>query len=219
MLKSKVKKKAAGAKKKTTKSSGKLDLYKLHASEYVTPNTPMLVKTTPAVYLAIEGAGDPNSELFGAKVGALYNVAFTMKMARKFAGCDYTVCKLEGQWWVVGDKPFMETPKEDWRWKLMIRTPEFITKKEVAGVIEKLIAKGKPAEVKNVKLEKINEGLCVQMLHIGPYMEEAPTIKQMCDYRASIGKSFNGLHHEIYLSDPRKVAPAKLRTILRYPVK
>jgi len=207
------------AKKKLPKTSGKVDLYKLHATEYVTPKMPLLVKTAPAVYLAIEGQGDPNSELFGAKVGALYNVAFTLKMARKFAGCDYTVCKLEGLWWVVGDQPFMETPKEDWRWKLMIRTPEFITKKEIEATIQKLLDKGKPAEVKNVKLEKLNEGLCVQMLHVGPYLEEAPTLKQMCEFTKNLCKSYHGLHHEIYLSDPRKVAPEKLRTILRYPIK
>ena len=100
----------------------------------------------------------------------------------------------------------------------MIRTPDFIGTKELQAAISKLRDKGKPAEVSSVALETLKEGSCVQVLHVGPYDGEAATIAQMKNLAAAEGLSFHGLHHEIYLSDPRRVAPAKLRTILRHPV-
>jgi hypothetical protein len=204
---------------KSKKPSRKLDLYKQHAAEYVSPRKPVLIKTSPAQYLAIAGRGDPNGADFQGAVGALYNVAFTIKMAMKFAGRDYAVSKLEAQWWVEGASAFMDTPRSDWQWKLMIRTPEFISPKNLAEAVRNLRAKGKPEAVSAVRLENINEGRVVQMLHVGPYTEEAPTIAQMEKFSRENGVAFHGRHHEIYLSDPRRVAPAKLRTILRYPVR
>jgi hypothetical protein len=198
----------------------KLDLYTVHKTEYVTPREPVLVKVGPAKYLAIEGQGAPGGKEFQAKIAALYNVTFTIKMAKKFAGQDYTVCKLEGIWWAAEErKEFMELPKEQLRWKLMIRTPEFIGAKELQAAIAKLREKGKPAEVSSVKLENLKEGVCVQVLHVGPYDAEAATITKMKEFASAKGLSFHGLHHEIYFSDPRRVAPAKLRTILRHPVR
>jgi hypothetical protein len=198
----------------------KFDIYKEFADDYVTPKTPSFVQIKRAVYLAIAGRGEPGGKLFTASIGALYNVAFTIKMARKFAGSDYTVSKLEGLWWVDDPKRlFMDEPPAAWNWKLMIRVPDFITEKETAAAIEKLLAKGKPREVANVNLEALTEGHCVQVLHLGPYDKERPTIDAMHAYAEENGVTFHGLHHEIYLSDPRRVAPAKLRTILRHPVK
>jgi hypothetical protein len=198
----------------------KYDIYKDHAAEYITPKTPAFVQVKRAAYLAIAGHGEPGGELFTASIGALYNVAFTVKMARKFAGRDYTVSKLEGLWWVEGsNRSFMDEPPQNWQWKLMIRTPDFISEKETAGAIEKLLAKGKPPEVAKVKLEELTEGRCVQVLHLGPYDEERPTIAAMEAYVKENDLKFRGVHHEIYLSDPRRVAPANLRTILRHPVK
>jgi hypothetical protein len=198
----------------------KYDIYKECAADYITPKTPFFVEIKRAAYLAIQGRGEPGGKLFTASIGALYNVAFTVKMTRKFAGRDYTVSKLEGLWWVDNPKRlFMDEPPSAWNWKLMIRTPDFITEKETAAAIEKLLAKGKPREVANVSLEEITEGRCVQMLHLGPYDKERPTIAAMEAYAEENGMKFHGLHHEIYLSDPRRVAPAKLRTILRHPVK
>lgn len=197
----------------------KLDLYQVHKGEYVTPRTPVIVKVGPAKYLSTEGQGAPGSKEFQDKIGALYNVTFTIKMAKKFAGQDYTVCKLEGVWWADGgEKEFLQTPKDQWRWKLMIRTPDFIDTKELQAAVSKLRAKGKPPEVSSIVLETLKEGSCVQVLHIGPYDTEAATIAQMKEFAIAKGLSFYGLHHEIYLSDPRRVPPAKLRTILRHPV-
>jgi len=198
----------------------KFDIYKEFAADYVTPNSPVFVEIKPARYLSISGRGEPAGKEFTAAIGALYNVAFTVKMARKFAGRDYTVAKLEGLWWVNDSKQsFLDMPAESWNWKLMIRIPDFVHEKEVASAIEKLLARGKPREVSNVFLEELREGRCVQVLHLGPYDKERPTIAAMEAHAEANGYNFHGLHHEIYLSDPRRVAAAKLRTILRHPVK
>jgi hypothetical protein len=133
---------------------------------------------------------------------------------------DYTVCKLEGLWWAADEhREFMELPKDQWRWKLMIRTPEFIAVKELQAAISKLREKGKPAEVSSVKFENLKESVCVQVLHVGPCDAEHATIAKMKDFVRARGLSYSGFHHEIYLSDPRRVAPTKLRTILRNPVR
>jgi len=198
----------------------KLDLYKLHAAEYVAPRTPRLVATRPAKYLAISGTGDPDGPAFGERVGALYAVAFTVKMARKKAGRDYKVAGLEGLWWGVSGAGWMiEEARARWRWKLVIRAPEFVAAKEVAAAKRALLAKGKGKAIAQVKLEVLREGRCVQMLHVGPYMNEGPTMDAMLAFAKAQGLRFTGKHHEIYLSDPRRVKPEKLRTILRHPVR
>jgi hypothetical protein len=195
----------------------KVDLCKLHKDEYVTPKNPVLIQTKPAQYLAIAGQGAPGGERFTACIGALYGMAFTIKMTRKFAGKqDYTVCKLEGQWFMDGD--FSKIPKTQWRWKLLIRTPDFIKQDDCKKAVATLLKRGKPREVEEVKLETIGEGQCVQMLHVGPYDREGETIALMRAFAESEGLKFAGPHHEIYLSDPRRVPPERLRTILREPV-
>jgi hypothetical protein len=195
-----------------------LDLYKVHKAEYVTPRKPVLIQTEPAKYLTIAGQGAPGGKAFQEGVGALYNVAFSLKMAKKFAGKDYKVCHLEGLWW--GDKEgenFAAQPPDTWNWKLIIRVPDFIGAKDLKGTIASLKEKGKPPEVANVKLETLNEGQCVQMLHVGPYSKEGEAISQMIALAGEKGLSCRGRHHEIYLSDPRRVPAERLRTILRLP--
>jgi hypothetical protein len=199
----------------------KLDLYKLHAAEYVAPRRPALIVTKPGRYLTIAGKGDPNGPLFGEKVGALYAMAFTIKMGKKQAGQDYKVAGLEGLWWGAGGSSqwMIEQPRGAWRWKLMIRLPDFVTAKCVTMAARMLKEKGKGKDIANVKLERIAEGRCVQMLHVGPYTDEGPTMDAMLAFAKANGLAFTGRHHEIYLSDPRRVNPEKLRTILRHPVK
>jgi hypothetical protein len=197
----------------------KLDLYAKHKDEYVTPREPVLITVKPARYLAILGRGEPNGELFQGALAALYNVAFTVKMARKVAGRDYAVSKLEGLWWGRGKHgDFQREPKSAWHWQLMIRVPDWIQAREVAQVADGLVKKGKPRDVLNVELTVLNEGRSVQMLHLGPYDQERDTIRQMAAFAASQRLTFQGKHHEIYLSDPRRVPATNLRTILRYPV-
>lgn len=195
----------------------KLDLYKQFKDEYATPKRPVLLRIKPAQYLGIKGRGAPGSDSFTSAIGALYGVAFTIKMKRKFAGKqDYAVCKLEGQWFLLGDPA--KTPRDQWKWSLLIRTPDFITEADRKEAVAALLQKGKSHDVEKVKLQTIDEGDCVQMLHVGPYEKEGETVALMQSCAEANGLKLVGPHHEIYLSDPRRVPPERLRTILRVPV-
>jgi hypothetical protein len=203
-------------------TASKLDLYKLHAAEYVKPKRPVLVATKAARYLAVDGSGDPNGPAFGAAVGALYAMAWTIKMGKKRLGQDFKVAGLEGLWWCPGAKPgvwMVDGSKASWRWKILVRMPDFIKARCLVMAAALLKEKGRDAGVRAVKLERIAEGKCVQMLHVGPYIDEGPTMDAMLAFAKEKGLRFTGRHHEIYLSDPRRVKPEKLKTILRHPVK
>lgn len=199
----------------------KVDLYKLHKDQYVAPKQPQLVEIDEAKYLAISGRGEPGGEEFITKIGALYGMAFTIKMTRKFAGGqDYIICKLQSQLWLDDNQQdFSNTPKEKWNWKLLIRTPDFVQESELDEAAEKLLEKGKQPQVKQVKFESFMEGLCVQMLHVGPYDKEDETVSKMAAFARQQDLEFCRRHHEIYLSDPRRVPPERLKTILRHPVR
>lgn len=201
------------------KTAEKVDLYREHAKEYAASRKPALVRVGLATYLSINGQGAPGGDAFSKAIGALYGVAFTVKMTRKFAGKhDYVVSKLEGLWpdFSSGEIP---PDKNQWNWQMLIRTPKFVTKKEITKAVEVLLKRGKGIEVQRVQLESLEEGLCVQALHVGPYDKECETITVMKSFAESEGLNLHGAHHEIYLSDPRRVAPAKLKTILRLPAK
>ena len=198
----------------------KVDLFKqFKKTEYAQPKKPTLVEIDEGCYLCIDGGGEPGGDEFTAKVGALYAMAYTIKMRRKFDGRrDYVIGKLEGQWWSDRGPDLKNIPKAEWRWKLMIRTPDFVTLAELEQAAKILVEKGKDPEVTNVKREILSEGPCVQMLHIGPFEQEWETISQMLEFAQQQGYESHGRHHEIYLSDPRRVPPERLKTILRMPV-
>ena len=199
----------------------KLDLLKQHKAEYVAPKKPVLLKVGPAKYLAVEGKGAPADTAFQAAVGALYAVAFTIKMTRKAAGKgDYKIAWLEGLWWGPNLRaPFAVASPKDWRWKVLIRTPTFVSARDLAAAQKSLLAKGKVAEVAKVKLATLREGKCIQLLHVGSYASEVASLEAMHDFADARGLRFRGVHHEIYLSDPRRVPANKLRTILRHSVR
>ncbi|MCC6681202.1 MAG: GyrI-like domain-containing protein [Phycisphaeraceae bacterium] len=200
----------------------KIDLFKQHADEYAADaRQPCLVVVNEGSYLTITSRGAPESETFQDAVGGLYGVAYTIKMTRKFAGKgDYKIAPLEGLWWVDSDQPNITlAPRDQWRWQLLIRTPLEITERDLTQAKDKLRDKKKPPAFEQVKLERGAEGACVQMLHIGPYSEETTTIERMLAFAAAQKRRPHGRHHEIYLSDPRRTKPQKLRTILRIPVK
>ena len=199
-------------------SMAKLDLYQINKAEYAAPRQPVLLRIAKAAYLGIAGRGAPGGEAFQQALAALYGIAFTAKMASKHAGRDYAVGKLEGLWWVDSGRLFLTEPKDTWRWRLLIRTPDFIGKREMEAARKKLTQKGKDPLCEQVELTALDENQCVQMLHTGPYDHEPATLAQMEAFATAQGYRFAGLHHEIYLSDPRRVAPEKLRTILRIPV-
>ncbi len=179
--------------------------------------------TVPAMqFLSIEGQGSPNDNPeFEAAVSALYGCAYSIKFARKKAGIEpeYGVQPLEGLWWVEGADPanYRNVPQSQWRWRLLIGQPDFITADDLE-LAKQTVMKKKGQDVSSVRLERLDEGLCVQILYFGPYADEHPTISKMHDWAREQGYELHGLHHEIYLGDPRKTAPEKLKTILRQPV-
>ncbi len=198
----------------------KVDLYRELKGDYTAKKKPVIVETTAGQYLCVDGEGAPGNERFTKAIGALYTVGFTAKMHSKFAGRDYAVCKLEGIWWTGRDNGDMTGAEpENWKWKLLIRIPDFVTQEFIEETIEKLLEKGKPEEVSWVGLERIEEGKCVQMLHVGHYDQEQETLEQMEAFAKEEGLKVYGKHHEIYLSDPRRVAPERLKTILRRRVR
>jgi hypothetical protein len=198
----------------------KLDLFKRFKDEYAAKSAPALVQTRSATYLAVPGQGAPGGEEFTLAVSALYGMAFTIKMTRKFAGQqDYAVCKLEALWpEITGGCAASAADKNLWRWTLLIRTPEFIVQADLDQALAALRKRGKDAGAERVRRIVLDEGLCVQALHAGPYEDEGRTFAAMTEFAAARGYSPHDAPHEIYLNDPRRVAPAQLKTILRLPV-
>ena len=182
----------------------KIDLNKQFKSEYVTPKKPVMIRVGPAVYLAFRGKGEPGGEEFQQAIGALYGAAWTIKMTRKFGGeQDFKVCSLEGLYWDKCD------------WQMLIRVPDFVTKTELKKAAAALIEKGKPEAVRQVELIKLKEGQCAQVLQVGPYSTAPETINLLQAFAAEQGYQMTENCHEIYLNDPRRVAPEKLKTIMR----
>ncbi len=154
----------------------KLDLVKNYKSYYSARTTPEIVEIEEGSFLTILGKGAPEEEEFQTKVSALYSIAYTVKNMYKRKGRDFAIPKLEGLWWVESDKPPLEVPREEWRWKLLIRMPEFVAP-EMVDEAKKAIEK-KAGAVAEIKFEKIREGRCVQMLHLGPYSTERRSIEK-----------------------------------------
>lgn len=165
-------------------------------------------------FLMVDGHGDPNtSPAYAAAVEALYSLSYAVKFASKNQlGRDYVVGPLEGLWPGTGI-----APKSEWSWTLLIRQPQWLTQDQWDAARAKIAAKNLPS-AEAVRLESFAEGLSVQVLHVGSYDDEAPTIAAMHEWLAASGYSERGIHHEVYLSDARRTAPAKLRTVLRQPV-
>jgi hypothetical protein len=204
---------------KTAKAAPKIDLCELYKSEYTAPRKPAWVDPQPAVYLAIDGQGAPGGTLFQASIEALYGMAYTIKMTRKFAGAqDYAIGKLEGRWGDDSASDFSRLPRDQWRWQLLIRTPDFVKPDELDRAVTALLKRGKGEDVRRVRLTPLTEGRCVQMLHVGPYEREAETVALLRAFAEQHQFRLAGRHHEIYLSDPRRVPPERLKTILRHPV-
>ena len=173
-------------------------------------------------YLMIDGHGDPNtSPAYAEAIQALFPVAYKLKFASKRdLGRDYVVMPLEGLWWAEDMDSFTTTrDKSQWDWTLMIMVPDWIDHEMFDAAVEQAGAKDRPARLGDLRLESLAEGRCVQTLHIGSYDDEADVLSRMHhDFIPDNGLRMVGRHHEIYLSDARKVAPEKLRTILRQPV-
>jgi hypothetical protein len=199
----------------------KLDLRKELKRFYNPPVREMELVELPSMnFIMIDGRGDPNtSEAYRESIEALYNLSYTLKFAiKREEGIDYPVMALEGLWSTPEGKPFTMTDRESWLWTSMILQPPCVTERWFRRAVEIVKAKKELPSLKLARLEEFAEGLSAQTLHTGPYSAEAPTILRLHSFIEANGYVPRGRHHEIYLGDPRRAAPDKLRTIIRQPV-
>ncbi len=201
----------------------KIDLKKELKELYSATKKPKLVEVPKQKIISIDGQGDPNtSDSFRQAMETLFPVAFTMKfLSKKELERDYVVMVSECLWWAENMNDFTLGNKDDWLWRSFIVQPDFITQGIFDTAIGQVRKKKDPPALDKLQFTTINEGLSAQIMHIGPYSEEAPSIKKLHQYIHDNGYTFDGLkekHHEIYLSDMRRIAPEKLRTIIRQPV-
>jgi hypothetical protein len=200
----------------------KYDLKKQWKHLYgIKPGPILAVDVPPLTYLMLDGEGDPNiSPAFSQAIEALYSLSYTLKFTLKKSqrAIDYGVMPLEGLWWADDPRAFYEANKSAWKWTAMILQPEFIAQADVDAAFEEVRKKKNPVALNQGRIGTLAEGASAQALHIGPFSAEGPTIQRMHDFIHAAGKQLRGKHHEIYLSDPRRTAPEKLKTILRQPM-
>jgi hypothetical protein len=199
----------------------KLDLRKELKQFYTAKKKPSIIDIPPGKFLTITGRGEPGGQEYQAALNALYGLSYTLKFKCKAEGRDFTVMALEGLWWFDDEGVFSledAPPRGDWNWKSMIRQPDFITEEMLEEIRPQVREKRGLPEVDEVKLEAFHEGLSAQIMHVGPYSEEGPTIERLRAFIAENGYVMRGRHHEIYLSDPKRTAPERWKTIIRQPV-
>lgn len=170
-------------------------------------------------FLMVDGEGDPNtSQEYSEAVEVLFQVSYALKfMVKKGSlAIDYGVMPLEGLWWAEDMSAFTAGDKSNWLWTMMIMQPEFVTGEMVAKAIQDVTKKKKPAAISKIRFEAYNEGQAAQIMHIGPFSEEGPTVERVHAYIDARGKR-SGKHHEIYLTDIRRADPAKWKTVIRQP--
>ena len=205
------------------------DFKKEYKEFYMPKNKPGIVTVPSMNYIAVRGQGDPNQEggEYKQSIGLLYGIAFTIKMSKmgdhRIDGYfDYVVPPLEGFWWQDGIQGIDYARKADLQWISVIRLPDFVTEDDFAWAVEEVTRK-KKTDFSKAEFFTYDEGLCVQCMHLGSYDDEPATVQMMHEYMEEQGYDLDitdqRLHHEIYLSDARKVAPEKLKTVIRHPIK
>jgi hypothetical protein len=183
---------------------------------------PQILDIPSMNFLMLDGHGDPNTDpSYAAVVSALYTLSYTLKFDLKKTGKtpDYKVYPLQGLWWSSDMSDFLTGNKSNWDWTMMIAQPEWITGDHIEKAKKKAAAKVEQKVLQLVRFEPFLEGTVVQMMHIGPYSAEGPNIKRIHEYAREQGYELSGKHHEIYLGDPRKAVPEKLKTIIRQPIR
>lgn len=199
----------------------KVDLLKELGDLYKPPqNEPVLVKVPKLNFLAIDGEGDPNTSTgYRDSIQALFSASYAMKfIVKKNEAIDFRVMPLEGLWWADSMDSFTSGRKSEWKWTSMIAQPDFLTEANLKSAIDRLKGKEIPA-LSKLRFEAYEEGLSAQILYVGPFSDEGPTIKKLHDFIERAGHIKTGKHHEIYMSDVRRTAPSKLKTILRQPMR
>lgn len=195
------------------------EFFEKYKDEYAATEEPRFVDLEPAVYLSIAGSGEPGNESFRTRTKALYSVADAIRTRYTTAGRRFTNCPLEALWWKPKrEHESNEESKDTWHWRLLFRTPKFITDRAVAEAVARLSEQGADTLIKEVHLKAIEQGRCVQALHIGPYDKATETLDAMEAFAKEHGLTPYGVRHEVYLSDPNREPPEKLRTILRLSV-
>jgi len=189
---------------------------------YSATRHPQIVEVPELSFLMVDGHGDPNSAPeYGEAVQALYSVAYTARFALKKApdGLDYGVMPLEGLWWAPDMTVFTTADKSSWDWTMMIMQPAQVTTEVFEDARATAARKKSLPAIERLRLETLAEGRSAQVLHVGPYAAEGPVIQGLHGFIADQGYELDGKHHEIYLNDPTRSAPEKLRTIIRQPVR
>ncbi len=198
----------------------KIDLKKEYKHLYQPSAKAVVEVDVPAMnYLMIDGEGDPNTaQSFSDAIEALYMVSYTIKFLIKKGSLaiDYGVMPLEGLWWADDMTKFSSDDKSNWKWTVMIMQPSFVERDIIDNAIADVIKKKNPSAGPKIRFEAMMEGKCAQILHIGPFSEEGPAIEKVHQFIDGKGKRA-GKHHEIYLSDIRKAAPSKWKTVIRQP--
>jgi hypothetical protein len=197
-----------------------IDLKKM-LKPYYTASTakPSIIDVPSMNCLMVDGTGDPNAPAFQEAVGSLYSVAYTLKFAfKKGKAVDYPVMALEGLWCADDPADFLNGKRDNWKWTIFIALPDIVTKEDVGEAIAAVKKKTRFPRFPEVRFEKFAEGRAAQVMHVGPYAAEGPTIERLHRFIEEQGYKLRGKHHEIYLGDPRRSAPEKLRTIIRQPV-
>jgi hypothetical protein len=200
----------------------KVDLRKDYKAFYSpSVKTAQIVKIPAMKFLMVDGHGDPNkSPEYVEALQALYTTAYTLKFGlKKSDGIDFTVMPLQGLWWADDMNSFLAGRKDEWQWTMMIALPGIITARQVKQAVAQAIEKKDLAGLARVRFEKFTEGLVAQIMYLGPYSAEGPTIETLHEFIADNGYARSGKHHEIYMGDPRRTAPSKLKTIIRQPIR
>jgi hypothetical protein len=172
-------------------------------------------------FLMIDGQGDPNtSREYQEAIETLYTVAYQLKfmIKKRDPGLDYVVPPLEGLWWAEDMADFATRNKSAWQWTAMIYQPDHVTRELFEEAVQQVKEKKDPVALPLLRFEPYHEGLSVQIMHIGPYADEGPTIEKLHAFAEEKGYRLRGKHHEVYLGDPRRTAPEKLKTVIRQPV-
>lgn len=205
----------------TTIKPVKIDYKKAFKELYRPSAKEVSIVTVPKMnFLMVDGQGEPGeSQAFMDAVGALYPLAYTIKFMVKEIpdATDYVVPPLEGLWWADDMTAFAEKRYDEWKWTLMIMQPPSVTKEVFNEALAKVKAKKAPALIDDLRFEAYDEAECAQIMHLGPYDQEGPTLEKAHAKIEELGKQYRLKHHEIYLSDPCRTAPEKLKTVLRQP--
>lgn len=200
----------------------KVDLSKVHKELFRICKEPFLVKVPELKFLMVEGEGDPHgSQFFQAAVECLYGLAYSIKFTSKArpGGVDFKVMSLEGLWWARSGEPMTMGIRADWLWTMMIMVPDSLDEADLITAKVKLGRKRPELDLDMVRLETFEEGLSAQILHVGPYSTEGPTIERLHEFILEKGYKPHGKHHEIYMSDPRRTIPDAWKTLIRHPVR